>query len=374
MEDFEISDGSDDLFTGFTDVDTETDNVEDTSTDENKTDTDIIADVDVNNLFDTQDGVSTEDEDTQEQDSTSLEDEPNSPNLFSSLASALQEDGILDLGTTDMSKITNAEEFASAVEAHITSKLDVTQKRIKEALDAEVATDDIRTFEQTITYLESIDDAKLTEESDAGELLRTQIIYQDYINKGFSEEIASKKVKRSVDAGTDIEDAQEALVSNKEHFTKEYKDIVATNKSVIDKEQAVIKQQAATLKSQILDTEEPFAGVKLDKNTRTKIYATLMNPVHKDEDGKMLTAIQQFEKEHPIDFKQKLATIFVLTNGFKDLDPIVKNKVIKETKKGVRELEHILANTPVTSRGTLNLANSANDKESFLGRNMVLDL
>lgn len=71
----------------------------------------------------------------------------------------------------------------------------------------------------------------------------------------------------------------------------------------------------------------------------------------------MLTAIQKYEKENPIDFRYKLATIFTLTDGFKNLDGLVQGKVKKETSKSLRELEHTLRGNSTLGNGSLKLAN-----------------
>ena len=77
---------------------------------------------------------------------------------------------------------------------------------------------DIRKYENTLSYLNEVSEDKLKEETTEGEELRKRLIYQDYINRGFSQERATKEVKRSIDSGNDIEDAKEALNSNKEYF------------------------------------------------------------------------------------------------------------------------------------------------------------
>ena len=58
----------------------------------------------------------------------------------------------------------------------------------------------------------------LSDESEKGEKLRKDLIYQDFLNRGYSKERATKEVQKSLNAGTDIEDARESLKSNKEFF------------------------------------------------------------------------------------------------------------------------------------------------------------
>ena len=66
----------------------------------------------------------------------------------------------------------------------------------------------------------------MNSENNEGENLRKQLIYQDYINRGFSKERATREVKRSFDSGSDLEDAKEALESNINFFKNKYEDLI----------------------------------------------------------------------------------------------------------------------------------------------------
>ena len=60
--------------------------------------------------------------------------------------------------------------------------------------------------------------------------------------------------------------------------------------------------------------------------------------------------------------------VFTLTDGFKNFDGLIKNKVRKELNKGIKELEHTINNTSRTTNGSLNFVSGASeDNESFIG-------
>ena len=60
--------------------------------------------------------------------------------------------------------------------------------------------------------------------------------------------------------------------------------------------------------------------------------------------------------------------VFTLTDGFKNFDGLIKNKVRKELNKGIKELEHTINNTSRTTSGSLNFVSGASeDNESFIG-------
>ena len=304
-----------------------------------------------------------------EEDPTLKEKSGFSPkNTYSSIAAALKEDGILlNLEEKDIDSIKDANDFAEIIEKEVTKRLDDSQRRIKEALDYGVEPEEINKYKKTIEYLENITEDYISEENEQSELLRKQLIFQDFLNKGFSQERAKKQVEKSIAAGTDIEDAIEALSSNKEFYLKQYDDIIETNKKIIEDEKIAIQKQTEELRKKILETESPFEGIKLDKNKRIKILESLTKVVHKTKDGRGLNTIQKYELDNPVEYKQRLAVLFELTDGFKNLDVLIKGKVNKETRKSLQELEHKLKNTPTYNDGRLRLANATNDTNAYQG-------
>lgn len=335
----------------------------DTSPEEGKEkDTNETTDVNPDTIFseDSQESVSGEDEDIQEtEDPNSKKNKSgSSPNFYSSLTTALKEDGVLpDLEDEDLAKVQSPEDFASVIEKQIEARLEDVQKRVKEALDYGVEPSEIKSYETTISYLDSLADDAIEDETDAGENLRKSLIFQDFINRGFSEARAKRETEKSVNGGTDIEDAKEALISNRDFFKKGYTTLIKTAREEVENENKLQKQQTEEFRKKSLETEAPFEGVKLDKRVRQSIYDTATKAVAKSDDGQMLTAIQKYEKENPIDFRYKLATIFTLTDGFKNLDGLVQGKVKKETSKSLRELEHTLRGNSTLGNGSLKLAN-----------------
>lgn len=336
---------------------------DDTSPDEGKEkDTNETTDVNPDTIFseDSQESVSGEDEDIQEtEDPDSKKNKSgSSPNFYSSLTTALKEDGVLpDLEDEDLAKVQSPEDFASIIEKQIEARLEDVQKRVKEALDYGIEPSEIKSYETTISYLDGLTDDAIEDETDAGENLRKSLIFQDFINRGFSEARAKRETEKSVNGGTDIEDAKEALISNRDFFKKGYTTLIKTAREEVENENKLQKQQTEEFRKKSLETEAPFEGVKLDKRVRQSIYDTATKAVAKSADGQMLTAIQKYEKENPIDFRYKLATIFTLTDGFKNLDGLVRGKVKKETSKSLRELEHTLRGNSTLGNGSLKLAN-----------------
>jgi hypothetical protein len=360
----------------------EDDNIEETTseeTDDNKTKEDNkTTEVNVEELFAEPESVGRENNNNEEQEDTNdPNDDGASPNFFSSIAAALVDEGVFpDLNEDEISQIKGPEDFRDLIDRQIKSGIDEANQRVLEALNAGVEPTAIQNYERVISYLDSIDDATLEDESEKGENLRKNIIYQDYINRGFSKERATKEVEKSFRAGTDIEDAKESLTGNKDFYKGQYDDLIKEGKEAEAKEAKKQKEQAEELKKSILTEKKVFGDIEIDKNTRQRVYDNVAKPIYKDPDsGEYLTAVQKYQREHPVEFSKNLGLLFTLTDGFKNIDTLVGGKVKKEVKKGLRELETKIRSTSSSTSGNLRFANGGyNDKESVFSKNFEIDV
>lgn len=330
-------------------------------------------------LFDNPESVgSGKDNQEEEEDTQSEKDKGTSPktNFYSSIASALKEEGIFpDLDDDTLNGIKTPEDFAEAVEKTVQARLDERQKRIDAALQADVEPDEVRRYEQTLANLDAIKEEYITDETEKGERLRKNLIYQDFRNRGYSEARAKREVEKSFNAGTDIEDAKEALESNREYFSNQYQDLIKEAQEEVKEKQRKIKEEAAQLKKSMLEDKEVFTGITLDKTTRQKAFENITKPVFKTEDGEYLTAIQKYEMDNPVEFRKYLSVLFTMTDGFKNIDGLVKGKVKKEVKQSLRELEHKLSSTARNSSGNPRYVGGVEeDTESYIGKGWDLDV
>lgn len=302
---------------------------------------------------------------------------PNNKNFYSSIASALKEDGIFpDIDDESLAKIKTPEDFAEMFENQVQAKLDEKQQRIDKALNYGVELTDIQKFESTIDYLDKITDDIISEESEQGENIRRQMIYNDFINRGYSKERAEREIKKSFDSGSDIEDAKEALQSNKEFYKKSYDKLVNEAKLEAENTNKQMKEDSEKLKNSILNDSKVFGDLQIDTTTRRKVLDNISKPVYKDPNtGKLLTAIQKYEAENKLDFIKNVGLLYTLTDGFKNLDSLVNSKVKKETKKAMRELENTINNTSRYSDGNLKFVSGvSDDNESYIGNGFSLDI
>jgi hypothetical protein len=336
--------------------------------------------IDVDNLFtDEPESVGSGKDNTKGKEDTSSREDSTSPQktIYSSIAKALKEEGIFpDLDDEVLSKVKEPEDFRDLVEQQIKAGLEERQKRIDDALNYGIEPTEIKRYENTLNFLDSVKEENITDESDKGEELRKNLIFQDFINRGYSRERATREVQKSFNAGTDIEDAKEALKSNTEYFKGKYDDLIEDAKLEAQKEEENRKEQANKLKESILNEKNILGDLSIDKPTRQKIYDNISKPIYKDpETGEYYTAIQKYEKDNRVDFLKYLGLIFTLTDGFKSLDGLVKGKVKKEVKNGLRDLEHAINNTARNSGGNLKFVSGVDeDPESFIGKGWKIDV
>lgn len=298
-------------------------------------------------------------------------------NFYSSIANACAVDGIFpNLDDETIKKAVDAESFSNLIEAEINARFDEKQKRISQALENGVEPTDIKKYESTLNYINTITDAAIAEESEKGEQLRYNLIYQDFINKGMTPDKAKKFADRTVDAGTDVEDAKEALLSNKEFFSNAYNKMLQEAQQRADEEKAEREKNAKELEKTLMKDKQLFGDMEISNDIRKKAFDSISKPVYKDpETGDYMTAIQKYESEHRAEFLKYTGLIFAMTNGFKDFDSFAKGKVKKEVKKGLRELEQTLNNTRRNNDGSLRMVtNQKDDPNSFISKGMKLDL
>lgn len=337
-------------------------------------------DVDPENLFEDKapesvgSGKDNEDKEDTAPDNDADGTSPN--NFYSSIANACAVDGIFpNLDDETIKKAVDAESFSNLIEAEINARFDEKQKRISQALENGVEPTDIKKYESTLNYINTITDAAIAEESEKGEQLRYNLIYQDFINKGMTPDKAKKFADRTVDAGTDVEDAKEALLSNKEFFSNAYNKMLQDAQQKVDEEKAEREKNAKELEKSLMKDKQLFGDMEISNDIRKKAFDSVSKPVYKDpETGDYMTAIQKYESEHRAEFLKYTGLIFAMTNGFKDFDSFAKGKVRKEVKKGLRELEQTLNNTRRNNDGSLRMVtNQKDDPNSFISKGMKLD-
>lgn len=298
----------------------------------------------------------------------------NSP--LSSLANALFKDGVLtNLKEEEIKTIKTADDFAAVFEKEIQSRIDEKNKRIDEALNLGVEPSEIKKNENLIQYLNGISEDTITDETEQANQLRMNLIVQDFMNKGFTQERAIKEANKSVAAGSDIDDALEALESNKTYFNKQYSDLINTAKKEQEEYKQTIIKRDTDVKENILKNEKLFADMNVTPVIRKLAVENIQKPVFTDKEGNKFSAIQKYEKENPVDFLSKVALFYTITDGFTNIDKITSNTKGKIKSKALNELAGSLADINYGLDNSLTLTNNlgSDDDENDKG-NFVLDI
>jgi hypothetical protein len=298
----------------------------------------------------------------------------NSP--LSSLANALFKDGVLtNLKEEEIKTIKTADDFAAIFEKEIQSRIDEKARRIDEALNLGVEPSEIKKNENLIQYLNGISEDIIKEETEQATQLRMNLIVQDFMNKGFTQERAIKEANKSIAAGSDIDDALEALESNKTHFNKQYSDLINAAKKEQEEYKQTIIQRDTDVKENILKNEKLFADMNVTPAIRKLAVENIQKPVFTDKEGNKFSAIQKYEKENPVDFLSKVALFYTITDGFTNIDKITSNTKGKIKSKALNELAGSLADINYGLDNSLSLANNlgSNDDENDKG-DFVLDI
>lgn len=356
-----------------------TDNKEEKETKDNK-----VTEVDADSLFDDQpesvgNGDSNEgdkevdtdaNESTSPKSSTTLQNQ----NKWQLLSNSLREDLFPDLEEDAINKVKSAQDFADLMEAQMQAQFDERQRRIDEALNAQVEVTDIQKYENYIQQLESISEDDILDESEKGETLRKALIRDSYLLNNMSLEKANKLVEQSFKANSDIDDAKEALENNVKLAKQQYQNMINEAKKQQEEQKKQIAKRAEDLKKSILEDDKIFKELEINKNVRQKVYDNLSKPIYKDPETKeLLTAVQKYERENPDDFLKYASLFYTLTDGFKNLDTLVKSKVKKELSKGLKDLDNLLSNSSSTTGNLQFLTSGKNDEESIF-RGYKLDI
>lgn len=310
-------------------------------------------------------------EETKENAVENKEEDGSSPetNVYSSIAGALSKDGIFpDFDDSEISKVKTADDFAELFEKAITARLDERQRRIDSALNDGVAPDEVKMYEQTLQYLSSITEDALSAEGKEGEDLRRNLIYNDLINRGYQKDRALRELDKSFKSGSDVDDAKDALEALTKFYTDGYDGIRKEAKANAEAKSREQKQNAEKFKKMVLDDDVKFGDSVIDKKTCQKVYDAVSKPVYKDpSSGALLTQVQKFQLEHPLEFLKNIGLWFVLTDGGKNPAGLFKEQLRAEKNKSIKELEKHINTTPIGSDGNLRYtAGNGGSEETLL--------
>ena len=233
--------------------------------------------------------------------------------------------------------------FKKEITKNELSDLNETQRKYLQDLRDGIPEETIKQEIVQTSQLDSITDEMVQNDAQ----LRQRIIYNDFINRGYSEEKAMKYLQRSIDLKEDLTDAQEALESIKQ-FTKDK--FEAEKQKHVDakkKAEAAETKRIENIKKKIKDTDEIIKGFKISDNIKEQVEKNMFDIVGQNDEGADENALMKYARENKEDFELKLYYLYTITKGFQNFDVIEKSKnskVISDLEKAMRSNTRIKDN------------------------------
>lgn len=293
-----------------------------------------------------------------------------SPNLHSSFAAELHKEGVLPSLDLDKHKIENTSDLINVIRAQINTQVkDVLVEKLgEEGYDAIEKGVSLAQYQQYTQRLENYN--QITDEViESNVELAKQVILEDYINQGLSENRARKILQKTIDDGDDavIADAKESINSLK---IFEANRLEAEKQANIQRQQALQAQQEKIdndLKNSIYNTKEIIKGVPINKTIQDQVYQSITKVVGEHE-GVMENKLMRDRRENPISFDTKLYYFYEITNGFTDFSKITKSA----SSKTVSDFERALRQAKFEDGGSPTFVN---DKDSYdgIGSELVIN-
>lgn len=284
-----------------------------------------------------------------------------SPNIYSSLAGVLLEQGIIpSLESSD--KIQSPDDLVNAFRSEIDIQAQLRLNEYLENLDVEK----IASARKEIAALDTIDENYLRENLDVAK----EIIYRDALNQGLSEDRARKILKKTIDLGEDviIEDALESRDSLKV-YEKRQEELEKTRyEESIKQAKAEQEKIDIAIKNYIFESAEIVKGIPNTKALQDSVYKSMTEIVGKNPStGELENKLMKERSLDPIKFDTKMYYFYELTNGFTELGKFQANVTTKATKN----LEKALRKTSFEDNGTPGFMADPNSYNGTFGSELV---
>jgi predicted nucleic acid-binding OB-fold protein len=265
--------------------------------------------------------------------------------LYSNLAAEFKAKGILP-ELDDVSSIKSMKDIEEAIKKSVDSRLTERQKVIEDAQKAGAPITEVSQKVDTIDKLKQVTPEFIRDDNNI-EFRKTAIV-QDFIEKGYGADRAEAMAQRSIDAGTDVEDAEFALDSL-------IKSEEAALKIIIDNARAGEKESLNNIKDYIAKTPEVIPGIELTDSQKDELYNQITTDLGNKDNAFMVA-----QKADPIGSRIKLEALFYLTGGLKDFS-IFGNKA---ESKITNNIENLLRGANFTQEGSVD-TNVADGNSNF---------
>jgi len=254
--------------------------------------------------------------------------------LYSNLAAQFKAKGVLP-GLDDITKIKSLEDLNEAIQGRIDSGLTARQKAIEEAQSAGIPVGEVATKVDTIDKLKGVT-KEFIQSDDSLEFRRTAIV-QDFLLKGYSPERANEMTQRSIDAGTDIADAEfavESIIKAEE----------TSLNSILDSAKKNEQNKLDDVKKYIANTQEVVPGVVLTSSQKDELYSRITTDL-----GNKDNAFMQSQKADPVGSRIRIEAVAYLTKDFTDFSIFG----VRNESKITNNIENLIRGAKFTAGGSV---------------------
>ncbi len=286
-----------------------------------------------------------------------------SPNLYSSVAAILHEQGLLPSLDLENNGIESVEDFVKAFNAEKERlvKEEVAAKLGEggaEAIEAGLSVNEYERYQEEVNTINSI-----TEDQIKGDVeFSKKVIYQDLINQGLSEDRALKTLQRVASLGDEviIEDALDSIQNIKNFTAEKFEKAKEARRAEIEAEKKAEVDRENKLKKSIYDKEEFIKGIKANKAVKDKVYHNMTHIVGNDPNGRPENQFMRDRREQGSEFDTKLYYFYTITDGFTDFSKLTT----KAKSKATNDLEQAFKQHRITNNDTPSFLQDGNSYDS----------
>lgn len=279
-----------------------------------------------------------------------------------SLALVLKDAGVFSsISDEDLKEIKSVDDIVKAVEKQIKTNeladLDDEDKEYLEARRKGLSHTEIIQSKAVTEQYKNITDKVIEDKPE----IQYELIRRSFLIKGF-DEVKAKKYTETIMEGEDaLEEALEAKKALIDHEDTSFKDKLKEKQEAFDNKLKAEQTALDTLKSKVNENYEILPGVKVNSQTKDKIFNSMVTPV-KSKDNKLMNEVMDLYGSDP-EYKMQLHAIHVITKGFKDFSKFQTSK----KSEAVENLEKLLK-----EQGSMNHGSSGNsNKMGSTGKSII---
>lgn len=208
-------------------------------------------------------------------------------------------------------------------------KLNESQRRYQDALEAGIPTNDFEKIESEIVKFKGVSEELLETNAQT----RYEVIAIDFMNQGIEQDKALKLAKLALNDENNLQDAKDALQNIIAHKEAQFKKLVNDSKEKTELELNEIKDE--------IYKKETLLDMKVNDITKGKLFDLITTKVDSDKNGIPMNEMQKWQKDNPLESTIILNYLYMMTNGGKDLGLIKTNTnstAAKELEKKLKEM------------------------------------